>query len=629
MRLIDAKKLTQKPYDLELTYFLDNNVPPYAILSHRWGDEEVTFRELDDPNTFIKEQTHTKEGWRKIKHAARIAMNYRCEWLWCDTGCIDKTSSAELSESINSMFQWYRDSALCIAYLGDYPLKVNIFTDSEWFDRAWTFQELVAPPKLVFFDCRWNTLFGRHDNATKQALAEEIVHKTEIDIRILHDPSQLSRVSIAQRMSWAAGRRATKIEDIAYSLLGIFDVNMPMLYGEGDKAFIRLQEEIMKRSPDQSVLVWTSASTRTLLASAPSDYRPGFKMDPSTRKSFALNNLGLEIELSLRMVGFNTYVAPLGVEGPEGPGYFAHLLLEIDGEGGELCRVGSMSMATFQDDFLALTQKTRPVTILRTHLHREKPSMNSLYGFRLAADCLPLTVVNKWDPQHRWDRGIWGRWDLSNVSKVPPVEQVKQRAYRRPTWDEQGMGDLFHHELSGARPSFVYSEDSSATIAMMTLVLDENHKLLIQLSFDFDFNPCCHISRLTYDFGERFREHNWTTPAEDKRFLWPFTEHSWTDNIRSRSAMVEDLSTGKRAWVAKSMKRQKFVEQVPSTITHPYKLEVRFDYHDNISREWVFSVISPNQDLHEIQKYVGDQFAVRDVQAGTQDRTPQDMMTDA
>lgn len=619
MRLIDAKQLTQYPYDLKLIEFLDD-VPPYAILSHRWGDHEVSFKELVDTTIFTSEKTHMKEGWIKIKRAASIAINYGYAWLWCDTGCIDKSSSAELSESINSMFKWYQQSELCIAYLGDYPREKREFTDSVWFERAWTFQELVAPEKLIFFDCTWQRLGVKHE------LSEQIVRRTGIDAIVLHNPRNLTWFSIAEKMSWASGRTATKVEDIAYSLLGIFDVNMPMLYGEGKKAFLRLQEEIIKRSPDQSVLVWNSSSPRSLLAESPQDYAAssGFKMDPSTRKPFTLNNIGLEIKLTLRMVGFNTYTAPLGVYGLEGPASAAHLLLEIDGEGDELCRIGSMSMSSLQDDLLPLIQQTRNVTMLRTFIHRGRPSYNSLYGFRLGSDCLPLTVINKWDPRHIWDHGTWGRWDLSNVSQISPVEKVKQRAYRRRTWDEHGgMGDILHHEAPSQNPLFTYSENASTTIAMMTLVLDEKHRFLIQLSFDFDFNPCCHISRLTHDFPERFRG-NFTAPAQDSRFIWPFTDHDWDEDLRSQTVKVGESTTFKHAWIAKSLRRQKFDQEIPFVITNPYRgLKVHFDYHDNETREWVFSVRSPNQNLDSIWKYVGDRFAIFDAEAKTQDRSPE------
>jgi len=201
--------------------------------------------------------------------------------------CIDKNSLTELSESINSMFRWYRDAAICYAYLSDVDDenslsdlnfqfepnyrrgdnspgsdKVNLlemhalrvaFSKSRWFERGWTLQELIAPDRVVFFAKYWCRL------GSKEVLSALIESITGIDKSVLlpaEDRTALSSISIAARMSWAARRRTTRLEDRAYCLLGIFDVNMPLLYGEGNRAFLRLQEEIMKTHGDQSLFAW-------------------------------------------------------------------------------------------------------------------------------------------------------------------------------------------------------------------------------------------------------------------------------------------------------------------------------------------------------------------------------------
>lgn len=144
---------------------------------------------------------------------------------------------------------------VCYAYLSD---VVDIphaealspqFKTSRWFTRGWTLQELLAPCCLRFYSARWDCLGNRED------LAQQITDITRIEEGFLFG-QDIRNASIAKRFSWAALRETSRTEDIAYCLLGIFDVNMPLLYGEGKKAFIRLQEEIMKSSSDYSLFAW-------------------------------------------------------------------------------------------------------------------------------------------------------------------------------------------------------------------------------------------------------------------------------------------------------------------------------------------------------------------------------------
>ena len=183
-----------------------------------------------------------------------LAEQHGYRWVWIDTCCIDKTSSTELSEAINSMYRWYEQAVVCYAYLYDVSSKRfgpdSPFYSSEWFKRGWTLQELIAPTTLLFIASDWEVL------GTRTQLVKHIEAITGIDTAILLHRRQLGRVSIAQRMSWAAYRNTTRIEDEAYCLMGIFGINMPITYGEGDVAFYRLQEEIMKVCPDQTLFAW-------------------------------------------------------------------------------------------------------------------------------------------------------------------------------------------------------------------------------------------------------------------------------------------------------------------------------------------------------------------------------------
>jgi hypothetical protein len=173
---------------------------------------------------------------------------------------VDKSSSAELTESINSMFQWYRKAVVCYVLLEDLNKDAALDVALEdglsrcrWFTRGWTLQELLAPKQVEIFNEAWVHV------GTKSDRAKAISKLTRLPTDVLLNETDILRVSIAERMSWASSRQTKRKEDLAYCLLGIFDVNMPLIYGEGEKAFRRLQEEIIKRSNDLTILVWDPA----------------------------------------------------------------------------------------------------------------------------------------------------------------------------------------------------------------------------------------------------------------------------------------------------------------------------------------------------------------------------------
>lgn len=292
MRLIDANSLRLKE-------FFGSAIPPYAILSHAWGEEEVTFQEWE--RVEVDKSIKRKAGYAKITGACRRAREDGLKYLWCDTNCIDKRNSTELAEAINSMFAWYRDSAICYAYLADVKSEKATISQSRWFTRGWTLQELLAPSHVVFFTHHW-TMLG-----DKKALANMISNITMIHVGALRDRETIPDYSIAQRMSWAADRHTTRLEDVAYCLLGIFDINMPLLYGEGQKAFTRLQLEIIKVSDDQSILAWELHCTSThlftsALATSPAEFRYCGSIvtnHETQRNAYSITNLGVSIKLAL------------------------------------------------------------------------------------------------------------------------------------------------------------------------------------------------------------------------------------------------------------------------------------------------------------------------------------------
>ncbi|KAH8885021.1 hypothetical protein GQ53DRAFT_625629, partial [Thozetella sp. PMI_491] len=231
--------------DIRSTLFLSDDIPQYAILSHTWGADEVTFQDLQT------QHAKDKLGYNKIDFCGRQARKNGLDYFWVDTCCIDKTSSSELQESINCMFRWYQGAARCYVYLADvsspgaYPS--NEFAswevalrNSKWFTRGWTLQELIAPCSVEFFS-RDGQILG-----DRTSLEHIIYDTTKIPIRALRG-TPLSTFSVSDRMQWMERRMTTRKEDKAYALLGIFEVQIPLLYGEGeDKAFKRLLEEIHK-----------------------------------------------------------------------------------------------------------------------------------------------------------------------------------------------------------------------------------------------------------------------------------------------------------------------------------------------------------------------------------------------
>ncbi|KAG9230570.1 hypothetical protein BJ875DRAFT_471840 [Amylocarpus encephaloides] len=302
MWLLDARTFLLCP-------FADDKIPPYGILSHTWVLPplfEVSFQELQQLKA---KKAQTRAGivnndsrYAKIKGCCAKAQseNPKIHYVWIDTCCIDKTSSAELSESIGSMFRWYQAAMKCYAYMEDVAPGDDVVValgNSRWFTRGWTLQELIAPKDLRFFNKLWNEI------GSKETLSNDIEHITRIPSAVLRLGS-LAKYSVAQKMSWAAQRKCTRSEDRAYSLLGLFGVSMPMLYGEGEKAFLRLQLEIMKLSTDHSLFAWKGPGDfRGPLAGSPlefeecQDINAGPLAYGTAESTYEMTNVGLRITL--------------------------------------------------------------------------------------------------------------------------------------------------------------------------------------------------------------------------------------------------------------------------------------------------------------------------------------------
>lgn len=339
----------------------DINPTKYAILSHTWlaDEEEVKFADLHLP----LEELKARRGWSKVEKSKKQACYDGWKYIWIDTLCIDKSSSTELAEAINSMFRWYKKSQVCYAYLSDMPdpyqddslpgwfdahrvkydpahrtddwgctqyspdisasghgssddssplndtgrtrsaiptdalpggtaagdadgsgllvkylllaenrfLDLVAFRNCRWFKRGWTLQEILAPDEVQFFSTSWTRIHRSPE------LLLEVSSITQIHVEALSKTRAIETYSIAQRMSWAAHRKTKRIEDRAYSLLGLFNINMGIIYGEGERAFRRLSEELLRESTDQTIFAFENLSGRLfepspLLAKSPGDF---------------------------------------------------------------------------------------------------------------------------------------------------------------------------------------------------------------------------------------------------------------------------------------------------------------------------------------------------------------------
>jgi Heterokaryon incompatibility protein (HET) len=317
MYLLDASKFT-------LHYFSEPNIPQYAILSHRWDPVEISFADIQS-NKKVQELA----GFSKIKGCCTQARLDGWQYAWIDSCCIDKSSSSELSEAINSMFLWYSKAQVCYAYLNDVPARADgpvsggsylldcradktksadsLFDSrirtSKWFSRGWTLQELLAPEFVTFFSREWKEI------GTKRSLKDAISYTTGIRPEYLVGFASFLDASIAERMSWASRRVTSRVEDVAYCLLGLFGVNMPPLYGEGANAFIRLQLEIMRTTNDETLFAWTTdtgedvAYKGGVLAHSPAAFRYSGNVRASlfdkNRPPFQVTNRGLLMNVVL------------------------------------------------------------------------------------------------------------------------------------------------------------------------------------------------------------------------------------------------------------------------------------------------------------------------------------------
>ena len=401
--------------------FSPGQIPPYVILSHRWEDKEISYKDLTEP----KRDPSKLKGWTKLNSFCSLVRQDGWEWAWMDTCCIDRSSSAELSEAINSMYQWYEQAKVCIAYLADISIMKDEtgierkrFWESEWFKRGWTLQELLASSEVVFYDRSWKAI------GTKTRLKAYVSRATHISIHHLFMPSE---ASVAAKMSWASHRQTSRPEDIAYSLLGLFDVNMPLLYGEGEyKAFQRLQYEIVRSRRDESIFAWSWLVKETAMF---------IPILPSL--GFALNY----------------------VDAPAPPGLLARSPMSFS-ESGDIVPIDPINLGRVNLQAPQILFDGLVWTLERSFIEdkdREKrkllapdeiPYVAPLACAKGSDMHAPVKLQMMMSPNSLPCRGPLTSLDFFSESEMREVQKSKAKEYRliqeQPRWHEQGSTRIFH-----------------------------------------------------------------------------------------------------------------------------------------------------------------------------------------
>ncbi|MCJ1271842.1 hypothetical protein MMC22_011747 [Lobaria immixta] len=471
MWLIDA-------HTLKLEEVWDENVKEYAILSHRWEDGEVSFQQMQNPGV-----ASSLTNFAKIQNSCEHAVSDGYNYVWVDTCCINKESSAELSEAINSMYRWYKASAVCYVFLSDvHANALNEIVEQQikssvWFNRGWTLQELLAPEHVVFYNQQWEFL------GTKQTLSKLLTLRTDIDDDILNgeDREDLSRRSIAQRMSWASKRVTTRPEDTAYCLLGIFDVNMPMLYGEREKAFLRLQEEIIKRSDDHSIFSWPihRNSQPGLLADSPAAFENCQHIETMTsrkgRSPYSLTNRGLSIKLMATQFSTDTYIVRLDC--------FDGLLSADDGSTNEF-HLGMFLRRLDEDDQYARVKQDGK-TFVQLRASAWDHEVTNPLGF---ARSRPAKQIEINVQQRITVLNTNSYKDRINGFRIATPELLERSSsgkdrYRvsAPNWSPQDR--IMSMKLG-----------TFGTVGFLDISQQDRKIKVIKLGFDFEYNPVCFIA---------------------------------------------------------------------------------------------------------------------------------------
>jgi hypothetical protein len=342
--------------------------------------------EIYDKMKELSKGNPSQASMNKLINFLQESKSKKCKYAWVDTICINKESSAELDESIRSMYAWYRDSHVCIVHLSQTIHQGDLLEDP-WFTRGWTLQELLAPRRIAFYSMNWIQItlevsdklqakkalkFSKAQNI-ERGLWSIISGITGIEINDLLD-FKPGLYEVGKRLSWVSKRSTTRIEDMAYCLIGIFRVNMSISYGEKEGAFYRLQAEILQNSDDKSLFCWkgTASPYNSMFAASPECFA-GVDMKDMQLSNFdpmsTPANFSLRISLTLypkskfpeskaKSLPNATILAVLGPS-PQ-PEEYLVLILEQVGANHQYKRLGVESIYIDQE---VLNQKPEEISI--------------------------------------------------------------------------------------------------------------------------------------------------------------------------------------------------------------------------------------------------------------------------
>ena len=341
-----------------------------------------------------------KVAFKKLENAIKIARKIPKigtkdteSWhIWIDSCCINRDSSSELSEALNSMYQYYSKAKECLVYLDDFSDRPNNkghlgnppdFTRIEWFKRGWTLQELIAPCTVTFYNSHWESFGHRSDSAIHKA----IHNVTNIPTDLLTGKTEHWDYTVAHRMSWAANRKTTREEDMSYSLFGLFDVNLVPMYGEGARnAFLRLQEAIMSQTTDLSLFAWKAnnpnAEYRGILARTPDEFSDAAGITRTKffgdNPEFSMTNKGLKIKPFLVKQSNGKFFLPLNCAKPTGAKKTIGVILKRISEEEVLHRCDPGSLEPFEMEVFSSDhsfwpkQSEAPIYIVKDELHQKE-----------------------------------------------------------------------------------------------------------------------------------------------------------------------------------------------------------------------------------------------------------------
>jgi len=560
---------------IELEEFKYDDIPEYTILSHRWQKDEVTYNDMKSAD-----RKH-KLGYCKIVQTCRLTARMGLKYTWVDTCCINKNSLVELADAIKSMFKWYRRAQLCIAFLYDVGQRNHQFAGSSWFTRAWTLQELIAPHIVKFYDGNWDFL------GTKKDLVTDLSAITAVDLAILDGSQGVRRFSVAQRMSWAVGREAERPEDTAYSLLGLFDVEMPLLYGEGQqKAFLRLQKTIIADSDDQSIFAWDIGShfqeySGGLLATSALCFARCGKTvrryhDRDLKSGFVVTNAGVNIELLTIPYSMNTSLAILACgEKRQKQSFNAILVQRLERN----------------QQFVRVTGGKRSVY---TVTQREIQSLNTLD--------IPLTINVRQEIVHckvNKPHAIWLRkFDLPNHSK---------HALRRATYISRNVR-TYLDPTKEVVFQFPPSCHGTAGIIYAPSKTWKGRISWLKFGFTAEFAPSCVFG--TYSSKHKLVQPHNSCNAANALKSWPRTksdmglfDNSWLSSNKCQNMNEEDWNRYGCCTVVGSQKdgiqylfpHLKLIIRIYQSrlsLIDPTRLQRGTKLWDDVEYIWTFDIIS-------------------------------------